>query len=342
MVSKSEKKYLTWFAIIAIGALVLNQMGYLGTKIALPGFQQNPVGNDNQNIDSEMRSSYLKGIGKFEVASSATDSADPSTSRTLATNFNVMWYRFSGGKYTKVVTETTGTDYVQYTAEDGGYAYIAVEVPSGQSYYVDYEPTLDDPYIVGYQYFDIDVDNYKEFVFQYDLKAHSIPSSGYPVLNFYTFLITYDSAFTTSDLANATAIGTSTVTKWYQYYTNITAEKKGYCIYKLEFKVATTDETRVRLKSMVVPGYGTLSGDAFTKDSDASNIKYTYTFTTNYDNALYEIRMPKDNTLQYWDTRVEWTLQGGDDLLVTMTWYGLVAQTEAGISDADTFYAQAA
>jgi len=342
LVTKKEKTYLTYAAIGIVLLLVLNYAGYLGTPIDWPFFKATGDGGtkDTQTIDQMMRANYLIGIGKFEVQSHSTDSCDPSASWILTTDFNVLWYRYNNGKYTKLVTETGGTDYVAFNAQDGGYAYICVEPVTAK--YIDYKETLNDPYIVGYQYWDIDGDNTKEFVFQYDLKDHSIPSSGYPVLDFYTYQLTYDTTFAISDLANITGIGTSVNNTWIEYYGTISAEKKGIAVYKIEFKITTTDETKARLKSMTVPGFGTLSGDSFDKDITSTELKWTYTFSSNFDKALYLKRMPKDITKLYFHAEVEYLLAGSDDLLTSFTIYQLAGLTEAGLSDADTLYSQEA
>lgn len=339
---KGTKQMLMAVGLLLIAGLIANQMGYLGEKIKLPGASTGGGGNNN-TIDDAEKANYLLGIGQFQLDNTAYDSTDPGTVRTIATNLNIFYYHNKGGVWSPGTTASSSTTkYFSATAEDNGYMWCVVEIPSGQAFYVDYEAISDlNSYVTGWQYVDVDKDTVNEFVFQYDLRDHAIPSSGYPIITFNAYILTYDASFTgLNDLANATSIGTSTTTKYYEWYLAFSAEKKGVAIYKVEFKATTTDETKVRLKRMEIPNYGTLDAAQFTKSYTASDIRWTYTFTNNFKDANYLYREINSANKYYMNTQVEYTLVHPDDILITCTVYYLVAQTEAGASTTDSFYAQ--
>jgi hypothetical protein len=340
---KKKDQYKLLLGIIVL-VLLAHQFGFI-TIPGLPRLQTGEQGGTQPpiSIDDQMRQAYLKGIGMFEVQTKAYDSADPATSRTVGTNLNVYWYKFTLGKWKLAVTQAaSGTTYLDMKAEDNGYVWVAIDIPTNQAYYIDYKKILEDPYVVGYQYVDVDDDGVREFVFQYDMRNHAIPSSGYPVVVFYAYLITYDSSFTgLNNLSNSTGIGTTTTTKTYEWYLSFSAVKKGVAIYKVEFKVGTTDETKVRLKKLQIPGLGYLDVSQFQKSFTGSDIRWTYTFSTSFDGANYLVRSAQDTLNKFYMTcEVEYTLSSGDDIRIDLTVYYLEAQTEAGKSTNDYFYAQ--
>jgi hypothetical protein len=292
-------------------------------------------------ITDQQKSDYQNGIGRWNVYESVSDSLDPATVRTSATNYKLYWYTRQG---TQWIYKETGTNkYVTLTPQDGGILWVVVVIPSGQAYYVDYQKIKSNNggYVTDYQYTDVDGDGVKEFAFAYNMKGQPIPNSGYPSVTFLGFLLTYDASFTgLNNLANATGIGSTTTTKFYDYYLAFSAAKKGVGIYKVEVKVTSTDETKVRLKKLNVPGLGYLDGSVFTKTVTATDYRYDYQIATNFDGALYLSYATNTNNRYDSTLSLEYTLTHPDDILITLTYYYFVAQTEAGASVTDTFYAQ--
>ena len=329
--NKTEKKYVYAVIGIVLVAIAANQLGYLGAKwFTIPLSQTTTL----PPVTDQMRDDYKAGIGKFQISVSMADSMDQPTARTVGTNADVIWWHYVGGQWiAEVTTVTANTQYYEARTEDNGYAWISVEAKSAQAFYVDYLKIKgSDSYIVGYQYVDVDADGAKEFVFQYSLKSHSLPSSGYPVISFKAFLLTYDSSFTLTGATNQTGWGTGTVTKFFENYASVSAEKKAIALYKIEVKLNQTIETLVRLKSMTVPGLGKVDAGSFSKSFTSSDIRWTYTFTTSFDGALYITRPVGSIGKNYFTVEYEATLTSGIAVEMDLTIYYLIAPTEAGSS----------
>jgi hypothetical protein len=334
--NKSEKKYAMIAGGVIIVFLLVAQMGYLTQYGIKPFFQQTSTGGtQGPTIDETMRSNYLNGIGVFQLNPTVSDSLNTASGLVFETNLNLMFYHFIGGQWIHELTydKDVTTNYFQAKPEDNGFMYIATKAVSGQAYYVDYQKIVaSDSYIKGYQYVDVDGDSAEEFVFQYDLKNHAIPSSGYPVIPLKVYLLTYDSGVTLTGAANQTGWGTSTVTKFFENYVTISAEKKAIAVYKIEVKLNQTDETLVALKSMTVPGLGKIDKNSFTKTFTSSDIRWTYTFTTSFDGALYLTRPVGSIGKLYFTCEYEATLTSGKAVEMDLTLYYLIAPTEAGSS----------
>jgi hypothetical protein len=338
--NKKEQKYVGIAAIVLILVVAANQMGYIALFPKIPGLSQ--TGNNNgPPITDQSKEDYAKGIGKYELDCKAFDSADPGTARTVGTNVDIFWYHFVGGHWTPDggAYNPAVTNYYTAKPEDNGYAWIAVKAKTSQAFYIDYQKIKDsDSYIVGYQYTDVDLDGSREFVFQYNLKSHQLPNSGYPVLSWYAYAITYDPSWTgVSTVTNVTSVGNTTTTKYAEWYLSYSAEKKGVGIYKIELKVHDingTDETVCRMKSMLIPGLGNLDVSQFTKSFTTDDIRYTLNLATSFDGALYKIRMPMSANKDYMTTTLEFTLND-HHVETTLTVYYLVAPTEAGSSSSN-------
>jgi len=334
---KKNEKYAALVVGIIVLLVVAMQMGWL-TQWGVYPFATG--GQDNRVISDQQKEDYLKGIGRWNVFETVVDSLDIATVRTSATNYKLYWYARHGGDW--MYLETGNNKYVDLQTDDGGYLWIVITIPSAQAFYVDYlEIMRKNSYITQYQYIDVDNDGAKEFAFCYDMHGHQIPNSGYPGITFKGFLLTYDASFTGfNDLGNITAIGGTTQTKFQAYYLEFSATKLGIAIYKVEVKITTTDETKVRLKKLNVPGLGYLDGSQFVKTPTGSDIRYTHTISNTFDGALY-LKHPANAQNRYDATLgLEFTLVSGDDILITVTFFYLKAQTEAGVSASDTFYAQ--
>lgn len=335
---KSEKQYL------GLGVVAIIAIAWFGGYLAQYGFPspltwQMPGGNNNYTPTDVDKANYALGIGRWQVYCTVVDSLDIAVVQTSTTNYTLYWYTRQGTNW--LYHETGDNKYVTLTAEDGGYMWVVVKIPSGQKKYVDYQKTTQmNQYISQYLYTDVDGDGVKDFAFKYDMKGHAIPNSGYPSITFMGFLLSQDPSLTgINNLANSTGIGLTTNTRFYDYYLAFSEEKVGIAIWKVEVKITTTDETKVRLKSLEVPGLGFLDGSSFDKVYTSTDYRYTYTIASTFDGALY-VKHPANSANKYDMTMaLEYTLTGSDAILVTVTVYWLKAQTEAGTSTSDTFYA---
>jgi len=336
---KSEQKY------IGIGIAVIFLIAWFGGYLAqygLPSPLTWQIGTGGgtyvpADVDKE---NYKLGIGRWNVFETVVDSLDIATVQTSATNYTLYWYSRQGVSW--LYHETGNDKYVTLTPEDGGYLWIVMKIPSGQTKYVDYQKIMEmNQYVTQYLYTDIDGDGKKDFAFRFDMKGHAIPNSGYPSITFMGFLLKYDASFTgLNDLSNSTGIGTSTVTKFYSYYLSFSASKTGVAIWKVEVKITTTDETKVRLKNLEIPGLGFLDVSSFDKLYTSTDYRYVYTISKNFDGALY-LKYPANANNRFEMTlSLEYTLAGSDSILITTTVYYLVAQTEVGATKTDSFYAK--
>ncbi len=330
---KSERNILIAIILIAIVVYGYTQgwfNQFLPSQSTVPPPQTTTPGE---------RQNYEQGIGTYNVRTSAHCSLDMATTYTIGTNCKVYWYKRHGTEWISVATGDN--QYVTLKPEDNGYLWIVVTIPSGQNYYVDYQKILsaNSPDVDMYLYTDVDGDLVKEFAFRYNVKGVAIPSSGYPVVWFYVFLLPYDTSFTgLNDLSNDTGIGGSTTTKYYDYYLAFSASKKAVAIYKVELRIGTTDETKFEFKRLEIPGIGLVDGKAFTETITTSDIRYTYTISTSFDGALYLSLMPNQQNKFWSRLTIEWHLSSGDEIQVTLIYYYFDA-TESGQSTSDSFYA---
>ena len=333
MVSKSEKKglYVAGAAIIIF--LLAAQMGYLATYGIKPFFSSTPQGPTNTQTTKD---DYYNGIGKFQLDCKSWDTCDNTVTHVIgaASDLTIQWYHFTGSWVPETTYDPAAApaNYFDAKATDNGYAWISVKIPAGKAFYIDYALTKSsDPYIVGYQYVDVDSDQKKEFVFQYDLKNHAVPNSGYPIISFTAYLMTEDAAPTGWMIAtNVTGAGHATMTAYADNYIAFSGEKTGDALYKYQIKLNTTDITKAKLVSCMIPGLGTIDGSAFTQDITDSYITWTYTITNNFNGADYVMRQVGSNNKFYFTQ--QWTLlpAAGETLAFANNLYYLLAQTEAG------------
>jgi hypothetical protein len=339
--NKNEKKGAAAIVIAVVVFLFLAQGGFLAQYGVPKLFQETPT-SSAPPIDQSTHNNYVLGIGKFQEDCKAFDSSDPTTSLTIGSALDVQWYHFSGGHFTpdSGAYNPAATNYFDAVASDMGYAWIMVQAHSTTADYVDYQkilaasPLSSGGYIAGYQYTDVDGDGQKEFVFQYSLKNQAIPNSGYPVASFSSYAITYEASPTLPAITNLTSIGTSTVQKYLEWYEAQTTVKKGIAIYKVQVTIGTTDETKVRLKNMQIPGMGLVDQSSFDKTFTSTDIRYTYTFSSGFDGALYIIYMPNSQNKNYFTSQLEFTLPSGN-VDVTLSLFTLIPPTEAGSSLTD-------
>jgi hypothetical protein len=305
--------------------------------------------DDDRDINAELRTNYLEGKGAFTVNEKSYNSLDPTANFSIGTDYTCQIYYERGGQFIPgAVLDQDGEQVEMTTQEDDvGFAWVVYKIPSGKSYYFDYSKTLaNDAFYTGkvYRYFDIDSDDKKDFCLKYDFRGHSIPASGYPEIPLKGYLLTYDSGAAMINLANSTGIGAgASKTVTHQWYLTISAVKKAIAIYKVQLVATTTDETAVRLKKLEIPGRGTWDVSRFSSDQTSTQLRWTYTFTSTFDGALYLTRAANDNLNQFeMNTEIEYLLTGTSptgDIQITLNVYYLVAQTEAGATLTDSLYA---
>jgi hypothetical protein len=102
------------------------------------------------------------------------------------------------------------------------------------------------------------------------------PATGNTSLYFYPYFLAYEKP-TINTPADITGIGTSKVTKYFEWYVYFANVKKAFAITKIEISLNTTDTSKVTIKTVAVPRLGTISGDMF-----GSPVKGTNTLTYIY------------------------------------------------------------
>ncbi|MEM2922476.1 MAG: hypothetical protein QXF26_09205 [Candidatus Bathyarchaeia archaeon] len=333
---QKDKTKLGWIVAILIAVLFLNQMGFLGPKVNIPGLTQQPTPTPPPTTTP---TTYTRGI--VTTATSAYDSLDIATSRTIGTNVKVYWYAYRGGWV--LLGSGTGAD-INVEERDNNIIYAVASVPSGQAFYVDYGKIMQmNSRVQSVEFKDIDGDNVKEYVFR--LNVADIPyASGtgkYSLPSFNVYLFSYDSSASLSNLANVTGVGTSKVTKYLEWYVTLSAEKKALAVSKVVLTVGTGDISRFSLMKLNIPGIGYLDGSNFDQSVLSSEIKWTYTISNQLYGANY-VKLPVNSLNKFeFTTTLEVDLETGDDVLLTLTIYYL-DNTGSQKSLSDSLYIKAA
>jgi len=341
---KNTRNALAAIAVLAIVVVGLNQLGYVAW---FPKFSTTGTGGPTgggQTIDSTMRSNYLNGVGQFEMNTKIYDSLVVATAYTVGTDANIYYYHFLQGRWILGVTASAGTDLFDAKPEDNGFMWVVV-VPTANAYYIDYQKIMaNDPYIVNYQYVDVDGTGVRHFAFQYDLKNHAIPASGYPIISFTAHLLAYAAPAFGSGFGANQSVGVATlIQKYFNWYLTGTAGKAA-AIYKVELiagnsTVPCTDLTKVALKKLEIPGLGYLDGSQFSQTFTTQDIRWTYTATTNFDHAIYLKLLANANNRFDMNGQLEFLLGTTAAIPITLTVYYLTAPSGSGASISQTFYA---
>jgi hypothetical protein len=342
---KGTRSAIAAIVIIAIAVVGLNQYGYIAL---FPKFQTAGTGGPTgggQTIDSTMRSNYLNGVGQFEMNTKLYDSLVPATPHTIVTDANIYYYHFSQGHWVLGVVASVGVDLFDAKPEDNGYMWVVV-APTTNAYYIDYQKIMqNDPYIISYQYIDVFGTGVKNFAFQYDLKNHAIPASGYPVISFTADLIAYAAPTFGDSLKNVnlTKIGAGINETYINWYLKGTANK-GAAIYRIELTAGNstktcTDLTKIVLKKLQIPGLGYLDGSQFQQSFTSVDIRWTYTATTNLDHAIYLTLLSNVNNRFDMNGQLEFLLGTTTAIPITLTIYYLTAPSGSGASISESFYA---
>jgi hypothetical protein len=280
---------------------------------------------------------YISGIVTTDVA--AFDSLDIATARTVGTNVKCYWYAYRNGW---ILLGSGDAADISLEEADRNTIYAVVAVPSGQSYYVDYQKILSmNTRAQSVDYKDIDGDNVEEWVFKLDISGipYATGTGKYSLPSFNIYLLTDDTgsfAFPTAGKpSDLSSVGTSTVTKYLEWYMAMSAEKKAVALSKVVLTVNTSDISKVTLKKLNIPGIGYLDGSSFEQDVLTSSIKWTYTISSTLYGADY-IKLPVNSLNKFeFTTCIELDLASGDVLQFTLTVYQFDA-AESQVSDSDS------
>jgi len=322
-------------ALLLIAVLAALFVDYTGIY-DIPGLQVG--GGEKPSLPGapghETPCSYPTAIVTTDVA--AWDSLDITTSRSIGTDVDVVWFRYHNG-WIKLGAGD-GVD-LSLTSADNDVVYMAL-MPSSQ-YYVDYEEILKmNPHVSWYGYKDITGDGREEFIFKVDISGSTYAEAtgkwNMPLVNIY--LLTYDSGFAFAPDGkpdDITGIGTSTVTKYLKWWCEISAEKKGVAIYKVVITANTSDISKIKLEKVNIPGVGYLDGGAFTQDVYTDQIMWTYTISQNSLYGASYLKRPVGDPNEFkFTTVVELTLDSDDVIEVTLKIYYLTpTEASAVLSD---------
>ncbi|MBC8223708.1 hypothetical protein H8E65_03905 [Candidatus Bathyarchaeota archaeon] len=334
--TESYYKLAMVLLVIIVGLFAVDYMGIYDVPFFSTGPKQiDPGPGPGPTRDTPC--TYDTAIVTSAVA--AWDSLDISTARTVGTNINVLWFRYSGG-WIKLASGNAAD--LTLGKNDNNNVYLAAQFPSSPAHFVDYQKILAmNPHLSWYGYMDITGDDIEEFIFKVNVAGSTYASAtgkwNMPLVNIY--LLTYDSSFAIpsgGQPADVTAVGEATTTKYAKWYAEIATEKQAAAIYKVTLVANTTDISKVTLKKMNIPGIGYLDGSSFSQDVLSDQIKWTYTISNNvlYGCNLIERPVNSPNEHQF-TTALEFNLATNDVIQMTLAIYQLTAG-EASVSDTDS------
>lgn len=344
MNDKTKGKAAAFIAVLCIGTLLVGIVGpvlnpewdIIAKFRELTGWQVAGGGNGGNNGGGDNGGGSEKVVGTVTTDTSAYDSLDISTSRTVGTNVNVHWYARRSGQWQLLGTGDAADIDIQDA--DNEKVYAVVSIPSGQSYYIDYAKIRSmNSRVKSVQYIDITGDNVEEYVFEYDLSGIRLASSTakYVMPSFNVYIFTYDSSFAFGTApSDMNSTGTTTVTKTVEWYTTISAEKYAYAISKVELILNSSDVSKMKLSKLNIPGIGYLDGSSFIQDVQTSQIKWSYTVSQTLYQALYLQRPVNDRNKFEFTCAVECTFGNGEMYSLTLYVYGF-STTESLVSDSD-------
>jgi len=288
----------------------LNPRDWTSAPAAAPSGGGTPPAQVLQNFQVELRD-----YGK--------NSLDATASLTDATNFALNWFGSRGGGYILLGSAAAATSTVEITPQDYGVIYAAVEPQSGQAYYVDAPTTkANNPRVQSWDYFDIDGDGYKEFVFKFSVANLEKPIGSNAVVYIYPYFIEYSAPRITTP-GDITGIGTALNTTYIQWYLDFSASKKGVAVTKVEIEFNSTDQSLVTLSNVNIPGIGFKTGDTFTPFRGSSTYTYTYTISPNLNTADYlTLNTNQLNKFEF-TTKLDCTFSANLNLTATINIYTL-------------------
>lgn len=282
--------------------------------------------------------------GTFALTVAGRNTYDTSSSLTVGTDFTGNWYRFVNGEWSFITSGSGSGSNVETEVSDGGYLWLMVEEISSKYYYVDVDKTeAQSSYIVdgATQWTDVDNDNEKEYAFKVDVSGIPAAASGYPARTYLIYLKAESGQGTAANAlqwetqpSDISSVGTSTVTKYIDWETKLTAAQRSVGIYKIEIVVNDTDTTKWQIERFNVPGLGYLDGDLLDEDVRSSDTKYTYIIGTDFDDIVYwDIAANEQNSF---DNTVEVKCTFGSSEAYSFTLYVYqYLYNRASISDSD-------
>jgi hypothetical protein len=324
--AKAKKSSKTWIAVLLIFLVIFGFGVYTNWTFK---FEQVPK-----------EETGAVPAGTFTMRTTAYDTLDVATNRSLGTDVKVYWYAYRNGW---VLLGSGDNVNIEIEERDGGYIYVVCETSS--SYYLDYVKTQSmNSRVKSVTYEDVDGDSIKEWVFKYSMWNIPPAASGYPQTTFYAYALTYDNSFAFpagGQPADITSIGTSAVTKYIAWYMSASAEKKGVAVYKIELKVNSTSTSLWDLKNVNVPGVGYLSGSSFQEQILENYVVYTYIIGSNLKDSVYWQLPPNTNNKFDLTVGIEFHFTAGTEVLNwTLTVYQLTP-SETSVTDADSVITKA-
>ena len=284
--------------------------------------KKKPIVTTGPTGGGKTETQYISGIVTTDVA--AFDSLDIATSRTVGTNVNCYWYAYRNGWV--LLGSGDATD-ISVEKQDYNIIYAVVSVPSGQNFYVDYAKTKSmNNRVQSVEYKDIDGDNVEEYVFKLDISGipYASGTGKYSLPCFNIYLLTYDSSFSWPSAgkpSDISGVGTSTVTKYLEWYISLSGEKKALALAKVVLVANTSDVSKVTLKKLNIPGIGYLDGSSFEQDVLSNQIKWTYTISNTLYGANY-IKLPVNSLNKFeFTTAVQLDLASNDVIQFTLYLY---------------------
>jgi len=253
---KSEKKMLALAVIlVALGGLwVGNVFAPLGLVSPLKWTPTPPVPPTGWEG------------GTFDMKAKGFDHFDPAVTYPSG-NWTVYWYVQRGGAWASL---GSGNATIELVKGDAGYVYALCKVSGAvtgttHNNFIDWSKTvsMNSRIVPPAQYDDFDNDGSKEYMFKVNMQDVPKPASGNPSVTFYLYLIQegYVSFGTCADITN---IGTTTVTKYIQWYVTFTGTKTGVMLRSVKFYFNSTSTTILTFKRLNIPGIGYLGESSFT------------------------------------------------------------------------------
>ena len=316
MKAKDKSKLEKVIGGLFIAAVLLNQMGFLGTR-----FDFRQLFNLGQPTPPPSTTA-ISGILTTNVA--AYDSLDIATARTIPTNVIVYWYAYRGGWV--LLGSGTAQD-LSILKDDANSIYAVLSVPSGQNYYVDYQKTMEmNSRIKSVEWKDITGDSIREYVMRMDISdsPYASGTGKYNMPLFIAYLLNYDNAFSWpagGKPADVTTVGTAAVTKYCEWYWSLSAEKKSMAISKIVVSINNSDSSKCTLKKVNIPGIGYIDGSNFEQDVLTTETKWTYAVSKTLYGADY-VKLPVGTNNKFdWTVSVQFNLASGDFINLTLTVY---------------------
>jgi len=279
-------------------------------------------------------------VGTYTMKDVAYNALDISSALTLGTNVDQSFYANRGGGWVLLGGHgASGTD-IEITTQDNGYIYVLCQPHSTQTYIFDAAKALAmNSRAVSVQFIDVTGDTTKEFMVKYSMFNIPAAASGYPSTTFTGYYYSEDSASASfpagGQPADISSIGSTKCTKFLAWYMSLSAEKKALAVYKVEFKINSTDSAAAELKNINVPSKGLIAASSMSYQKTDSYQIWTYTIgSTLGDCAYWELPANSNNKFDL-TASIQLTMGSGDVYVATLTVYQL-SYAQATVTDADS------